>query len=139
MSDSFETYSQKIHDELIAQGITPIKAIYDEGMNCLICGESGRCPGWHTPDELEASRPDALAYLVQATTEIANEARFTPSTEDEFRAWLLNHHAEIGQRAIDLQCNMLNHLLKPEVQQFVHVEMARRVYDAIHNREVRRR
>lgn len=135
MNDSFEAFSQSVYDELVAKGVTPIQAFYDEGMNCLICGESGRCPGWHTPEELEASRPDALAYLVQATTEIADEKKFTPSSEDEFRAWLLNHHAEIGQRAIDLQCSMLNQLLKPELQQFVHIEMAHRVYEAIHNRK----
>lgn len=26
---------------------------YDEGLNCLVCGESGRCPGKHTADEVK--------------------------------------------------------------------------------------
>jgi hypothetical protein len=28
-------------------GIVPVRAEYDTGGNCLVCGESGRCSGWH--------------------------------------------------------------------------------------------
>lgn len=27
------------------------KALFDEVGNCKICGECGRCPGWHTGEE----------------------------------------------------------------------------------------
>ena len=32
-------------------GYHPIKATFDSAGNCVVCGESGRCPGWHTEDE----------------------------------------------------------------------------------------
>jgi hypothetical protein len=33
-------------------GMVPVMARYDDAGNCRICGEAGRCPGWHTPEEV---------------------------------------------------------------------------------------
>lgn len=35
-------------------GEEPRKAIYDDAGNCIVCGECGRCPGWHTLQEFNA-------------------------------------------------------------------------------------
>jgi hypothetical protein len=32
-------------------GLDPIRATWDEAGNCTVCGEAGRCPGWHTPEK----------------------------------------------------------------------------------------
>jgi len=41
-------YISQVKRKLLAQGYQPVRAIYDAGGNCVICGEAGRCPGWHT-------------------------------------------------------------------------------------------
>jgi hypothetical protein len=46
-------YLRTVRRALILAGEKPIKAFYDEAGNCEICGEAGRCPGWHTPEDLE--------------------------------------------------------------------------------------
>jgi hypothetical protein len=30
-----------------------VRATYDSAGNCQICGEAGRCLGWHLPEEVE--------------------------------------------------------------------------------------
>lgn len=35
------------------EGKTPIKATYDKAGDCVFCGEAGRCPGWHTANEIK--------------------------------------------------------------------------------------
>jgi hypothetical protein len=45
----------KVKRELIKAGKYPVKAISDYAGNCLICGEAGRCPGWHTITETQAA------------------------------------------------------------------------------------
>ena len=40
-------YSRKFKKVLVSSGYIPIKAKFDKGNNCVICGESGMCPGWH--------------------------------------------------------------------------------------------
>jgi predicted aldo/keto reductase-like oxidoreductase len=53
------TYSSRVAYEraqyraIKKTGTPPVKAQYDEAGNCVICGECGRCPGWHTPQEAE--------------------------------------------------------------------------------------
>lgn len=44
-------YFAKVKKQLLREGIIPIKAVYDAGGNCMYCGEAGRCPGWHRPEE----------------------------------------------------------------------------------------
>ncbi len=34
-------------------GQQPHAAIEDHAGNCLVCGEAGRCPGWHLAEEFE--------------------------------------------------------------------------------------
>ena len=44
-------------------GRQPVAATEDAAGNCLVCGESGRCPGWHTAEEATAAdwkREDCL-------------------------------------------------------------------------------
>jgi hypothetical protein len=36
---------------LIHAGFDPFPATYDEDGNCYLCGECGRCPGWHYAEE----------------------------------------------------------------------------------------
>jgi len=48
-----EAYHNAVFNVLFQAGETPIPARYDKAGNCEICGEAGRCPGWHTPDDLE--------------------------------------------------------------------------------------
>jgi hypothetical protein len=38
--------------EIVANGIKPVRATYDTAGNCTICGEAGRCPGWHASKEV---------------------------------------------------------------------------------------
>lgn len=45
-------YYAKIKKLIIQTGNIPIKAQFDENGDCLFCGEAGRCPGWHTREEL---------------------------------------------------------------------------------------
>ena len=44
-------YYAKTKREILRSGETPVKAIWDEAGNCMVCGEAGRCPGWHTIEE----------------------------------------------------------------------------------------
>lgn len=44
-------YKRAMKRVLVKQGVTPIKARYDQAGNCTTCGEAGRCPGWHTTEE----------------------------------------------------------------------------------------
>jgi len=48
---SMEAYYQRNYRVLRQAGIKPIRARLDTAGNCTICGEAGRCPGWHTPEE----------------------------------------------------------------------------------------
>jgi hypothetical protein len=52
---SQEAYIARNYHALKRKGYAPIKASYDDGGNCLICGEAGRCPGWHIPEEASLS------------------------------------------------------------------------------------
>jgi len=36
-------------------GEMPLRATYDAAGNCLTCGEAGRCPGWHLPEEISVA------------------------------------------------------------------------------------
>jgi hypothetical protein len=44
-------YQSKVKRALMKGGNFPVKAVYDYAGNCVICGECGRCHGWHTIDE----------------------------------------------------------------------------------------
>ena len=48
---SRKAYEAAVKHGLIRQGKHPIKARYDRAGNCLICGECGRCPGYHERKE----------------------------------------------------------------------------------------
>lgn len=52
--------SQEKHSDCVRRCIkyadeTPVRAVYDKGKNCIYCGESGRCPGWHAEKEIMCS------------------------------------------------------------------------------------
>jgi hypothetical protein len=48
---SFTAYASRNKRAIIDSGYIPIPAYRTSGGTCLICGEDGRCPGWHTPEE----------------------------------------------------------------------------------------
>ena len=48
---SHEDYSMAVRELLLRLGHTPVRAPFDSAGNCEICGECGRCPGWHIPSE----------------------------------------------------------------------------------------
>ncbi len=48
---SCEAYSMAVRELLLRFGQTPIRSNFDSAGNCEICGECGRCPGWHTQAE----------------------------------------------------------------------------------------
>jgi len=49
---SHAAYTRFVRRALVSAGQPPYKATYDPGNNCHICGECGRCPGYHTADEV---------------------------------------------------------------------------------------
>ena len=57
-------YNAKVRRSLIGSGKTPIKATYDDDGNCMVCGEAGRCPGWHTASELAPETNTELRQLI---------------------------------------------------------------------------
>ena len=38
---------------IIKNGLMAISAPVSDGGTCQVCGEDGRCPGWHTPDDIK--------------------------------------------------------------------------------------
>jgi hypothetical protein len=50
--------------KIAGMGLTPVKATYDRAGNCVFCGEAGRCPGWHTVEEIKRllSRYDVINW-----------------------------------------------------------------------------
>ena len=42
--------------EFVKQGIPAIRAMYDRYGDCTVCGECGRCPGYHTPAEVNQAQ-----------------------------------------------------------------------------------
>jgi hypothetical protein len=49
---TYSQYKSKVKRLLLKAGYNPVKASYDKAGNCKICGEAGRCPGWHTLQEI---------------------------------------------------------------------------------------
>ena len=47
-----EGLSNAIYRALLRAGYYPVKPRYDDNGDCLICGECGRCPGWHKGEPL---------------------------------------------------------------------------------------
>lgn len=60
-----ESFRRAVRMELRnCTGVDPVRAVYDGAGNCVICGEAGRCPGWHHPDEARVRRnPDEMEFL----------------------------------------------------------------------------
>jgi hypothetical protein len=46
-----KNYSAYFRSCLVAAGRVPIMASYDAAGNCTLCGEAGRCSGWHWKGE----------------------------------------------------------------------------------------
>lgn len=42
-----QRYHELTYRSLLAVGVEPVRAEYDAAGNCTVCGEAGRCPGWH--------------------------------------------------------------------------------------------
>jgi len=46
-------------------GALALPADYDAAGYCLLCGEAGRCPGWHTVDEADSAAPHLAAMTAE--------------------------------------------------------------------------
>lgn len=56
------------HARILVVAVTgrqPFAAIEDTAGNCLVCGESGRCPGWHL--EAEFKRAGVEPFVLEAS------------------------------------------------------------------------
>jgi len=51
--DNRHDFRRWVKTILKAAGENPQPAVEDRGGNCIICGEAGRCPGWHTLDDID--------------------------------------------------------------------------------------
>jgi hypothetical protein len=47
---TYRAFKAQMKREIAAEGLTPIRAVFDAAGNCTVCGDSGRCPGWHAQD-----------------------------------------------------------------------------------------
>ena len=59
--ESQAAYWERNKTVLEQEGFKPYQAKFDDVGNCKVCGEAGRCPGWHTIDDL-LERLMQLAY-----------------------------------------------------------------------------
>jgi hypothetical protein len=46
-------FARFVRNTIVQAGEIPEQAKYDDKGNCLYCGESGRCPQYHTRSEIE--------------------------------------------------------------------------------------
>jgi hypothetical protein len=69
---TLEQYEDTQRKAIINAGGKPVRAEYDAQGNCLVCGESGRCPGWHdgtsdrAPGPWESPGTDGGEYVICA-------------------------------------------------------------------------
>lgn len=49
---SESAYRRAVRRAIERTGHHAIRAHYDAAGNCIICGECGRCPGWHFQSEV---------------------------------------------------------------------------------------
>ena len=54
------SFGEHVRRQLIKKGITAVKATYDTAGYCIACGECGRCPGWHPPEDRIGDLPSDL-------------------------------------------------------------------------------
>lgn len=54
--NSSAALERAVKREFTKMGITAIRAQYDRNGDCIICGECGRCPGYHTPAEAQQAQ-----------------------------------------------------------------------------------
>lgn len=71
MDTNKKTYRFPGHDkpltreQWISDGSEIVRTVYDDGKNCLVCGESGRCPGKHTVNEIKKGKERYDAWVKQ--------------------------------------------------------------------------
>lgn len=51
---SRRAWCARVYRAITRHGLQPIRAQYDTAGNCTICGEAGRCPGWHVSADITA-------------------------------------------------------------------------------------
>lgn len=56
-------YKRHVKRTLDKLNIPAVKATYMEDGNCAFCGEAGRCPGWHSAEEVKALDPSGKEIL----------------------------------------------------------------------------
>lgn len=40
-------HAESARRAILGAGLIPVRATYDDGGNCTVCGEAGRCVGYH--------------------------------------------------------------------------------------------
>lgn len=50
---SSREFARFVRNTIVQNGEIPVQAKYDTKGNCLYCGESGRCPQYHTKAEVD--------------------------------------------------------------------------------------
>lgn len=86
---------------------------------------------------------DVKAYLIQAATEVAKEQGFCPEDQEASDAWFRANAQAIGQRAQDLQVNLINKLCADSgyykgTRARVAGLLAAKVWEEVNVREVHR-
>jgi hypothetical protein len=71
----------------------------------------------------------AIAYLLQAATELATEQEFQPADEDEMQQWMTLNSAAIVERARELQESLFDkfHEHRPTIAKIAAAQIWREV------------
>lgn len=56
---------------IVAANMRPVPGRRDRAGNCVICGESGRCPGWHTIEERREADARRAAWAAERQPTLA--------------------------------------------------------------------
>ena len=70
---SYTTATKRAYDRL---KIATVQATYDDGGNCQLCGECGRCPGWHVNPHITPHPTITAAQHQYAAKQAAFDYRF---------------------------------------------------------------
>ena len=90
-----------------------------------------------TTPTTETMRPDVQAYLIQATTTLAQQQGFTPQSVEQMGEWMQSNHQAICKEAQRLQDALLEKLTKH--QDRVTSILSARVWATVQRQELHRK
>lgn len=82
--------------------------------------------------------PDVTAYLIHASQQIASEQGFTPGSLEEMADWLETNHRVIGERARDLQRQLLEKMQNRTIAGRVYRVLGAQVWADVRGDEIQR-